>query len=520
MRHQWRMGAADQQQNVDFYAAGLTASGEGRHTDAIACFERALREAPDDARVLFALGNTAAAIGHAGAAENFFRRVLAQEPGRLEALVNLANLLRKSGRTADVIALIKPVLESNPEHAELWLTLGSALRETGDATRAEAFYREALRLSPDNAAALGNLADLLADQGDLDEALNLYQQAITSEPENAQARFNRAILLFLKGELRRGWREYEYRHRIKERILVADHGLPMWAGRRAEGMILLVTAEQGIGDQIMFASVIPALAQACAQAYGGLIIEAESRLVPLFARSFPGITVRPAKLHMRAGQTFASYDWLEECGGADAAIAIGSLPRLMRQEFSDFPAPHAYLKPDDAERAQWSAWLRRQGGAGPFLGLCWRSGSLGGLRNLQYAPLASWADFLRRAPGNAVSLQYDAQPEEIEALQHLSGRTILVPPNLDQKQEIDRTTALIAALDAVVSAPTSVSWMSAAAGVPTLKILYNKSWTSFGRASEPFAPAARCIMPAQSGDWDDAFSRARSALSALLPRRS
>ena len=75
-----------------------------------------------------------------------------------------------------------------------------------------------------------------------------------------------------------------------------------------------------------------------------------------------------------------------------------------------------------------------------------------------------------------------------------------------------------AALDAVVSAPTSVSWISAAAGVPTFKILYNKSWTSFGRDYEPFAPAARCIMPVKSGDWTDAFACAASALRAMLPR--
>ena len=374
MRHEWRMGSPIQQQSADFYATGLAAAGEGRHADAIACFEHALREAPDDARVLFALGNTAAAIGHAGAAENFFRRVLAQEPGRLEALVNLANLLRKSGRTADVIALITPAIEIDPERAELWLTLGSALREAGDATRAEAFYREALRLSPDNAAALGNLADLLADEGHVDDALTLYRHALAREPENAQARLNRAILLFLKGELRRGWRDYEYRLHIKERILIADHGLCLWAGRPADGMSLLVTAEQGIGDQIMFASMIPALAQTCERVRGRLIVEAESRLVPLFARSFSNVSVHPAKLHMRGGQTFATYDWLKDCGGADAAIAIGSLARLMRQEFSDFPAPHAYLKPDESERARWSAWLRQQG-AGPFVGFCWRSGS-------------------------------------------------------------------------------------------------------------------------------------------------
>ncbi len=94
---------------------------------------------------------------------------------------------------------------------------------------------------------------------------------------------------------------------------------------------------------------------------------------------------------------------------------------------------------------------------------------------------------------------------EIDALEQMSGRQILVPSGLDQKQEIDRTAAMIANLDAVISAPTSVAWISAGLGVPTLKILYNTSWTSLGRDYEPFAPAARCIMPKKSGDWADAL---------------
>jgi hypothetical protein len=77
---------------------------------------------------------------------------------------------------------------------------------------------------------------------------------------------------------------------------------------------------------------------------------------------------------------------------------------------------------------------------------------------------------------------------------------------------------MIASLDAVVSAPTSVSWISAALGVPTLKVLYNNSWTAFGCDYEPFAPAARCIMPKISGDWADAFAKASAKLAALCGR--
>jgi tetratricopeptide (TPR) repeat protein len=497
----------------DFYAAGIAAANEGRLADAIADFDRALAAAPDDARVLFALGNTAVALGHVQAAESFFQRVLAQTPDRVEALVNLANVLRKGGRTTEVVDLLRPAVERNPLVSELWLTLGSALREAGDAKMAEIFTREALRLSPQNAAALGNLADLLADQGALDEALSLYQTAIAREPENAQARLNRAILFFLKGDLKQGWSDYEYRLRIKTRAITADHRLPQWDGSYKRGLRLLVTAEQGIGDQLMFASIIPDLAARFAQCRGRVILEAEPRLVPLLARSFPSVFVRPSRIETRGGALFARYDWLEH-GEADAAIALGSLPRILRSAISDFPRANAYLRPDDSERAGWADWLRSQGDA-PFIGICWRSGSLGGLRSIQYAPLEVWTAFIRDLKGSIVSVQYDAEPNEIESIQRFSGRTILTPPNLDQKREIDRTTALMWNLDAVVTAPTSVAWIAAGLGVPTCKILYNNSWTSFGRDYEPFAPSAHCIMPEMAGAWRQAFAKAKTVLAPI-----
>jgi hypothetical protein len=57
----------------------------------------------------------------------------------------------------------------------------------------------------------------------------------------------------------------------------------------------------------------------------------------------------------------------------------------------------------------------------------------------------------------------------------------------------------------VVSAPTAVSWLSAGAGVRTLKVLYGLSWTALGRDYEPFAPACQCVMPKRFGDWSNVF---------------
>lgn len=496
------------------YQRGLLLSSQGRHHEAIACFETALAADPADGKVLFALGNTAQTLGLAGAAESFFRQVLSLEPGRLEALVNLANLLRGQGQFAAAAALLEPALARTPQSPELNLTLGSVWREQGQRDKAETCYRAALAINPHYTPALANLADLLTDDGDFETARALYDRALKSDPGNAQARLNRAVLHLLTGQLKEGWRDYAARMEVPGKVPSADARFAAWSGGTLKRARLLVRSEQGVGDQIMFASCLGDLAARAASEGGSVIVECEPRLVSLFARSFSGCIVKSAVLKTVQGRVMADYGWLKAAGGASAAILLGSLPRYLRAGLPAFPDPHAYLVPDADEQARW----RRQfAGLGPkpVIGLCWRSGKTGGHRSLQYAPLEAWAHFLRDLPGQLVSAQYDATADEIALLEKSSGRTIFVPPGLDQKNELDRTHAMLSALDVLVSAPTAVSWLGAAGGTPTLKILYDTSWTSFAQAYEPFAPSCRCIMPKSRGDWSDGFAQARAIIAPL-----
>lgn len=498
----------------DPYREGLRLSREGRHSQAIERFEAALRREPDDTRVLFALGNTARALGLAVLAEEFFRRVLTLEPDRIEALVNLANLLRANGDPKAAEALLNPALAHAPDTPELWLTLGSVWREMGDTAKAETHYREALSRRPDYPEALGNLADLLADHGELDVALALYGRAIERDGKNAQARLNRAMLHFLKGDLKEGWRDYAARLSVPGKAPMREYRLPAWTGGPLRKTRLLVAAEQGVGDQTMFASVIPDLAVRAAEEGGSVILECEPRLVTLFARSFPGVKAMPSDMESRGGTVIAHYGWLKSIGGANRAVEMGSMPRFLRGDHSQFPAPHAYLVPDAGEKARRKNWLAAEG-EDPAIGICWRSGKSGSLRNLQFAPLEEWGRFLSDIRGRIVCAQYGAAMEEIAELEKISGRTIIVPPGLDQKLELDRTCALLSALDAVVSAPTAVSWLAAGAGVPTYKILYDTSWTAFGSDREPFAPSCRVMMPDAPGRWSSVFAKTLAALNAL-----
>lgn len=491
------------------YQSGLKLSAQGRHAEAITQFEQALAVRPDDAGVLFALGNTAHQLGMGDAAEQFYRQVLALEPARLEALVNLANLLRAAGQFDAAIALLQPALARNPESPELNLTLGSALREKGEGEQAITHYRAALSAQPNYAPALANLADMLCDAGDRVTARTLYDAAIKAEPKNPQARLNRAILHLLNGDLKEGWRDYTARLEIPGKVpaLASEQRLVPWTGGSLKKTRLLVRAEQGIGDQILFASLIPDLAARAKAEGGSVVLECEPRLVPLFARSFAEVTVKPSAIQSVGGVLAADYGWLKAAGGANAVTFTGSLPRTLRGRLGAFPAPHAFLAPDAREVAHWKA----QFGAGA-IGVCWRSGKSGGHRSIQYAPLKAWGDFLRNVAAPLVCVQYDATPDEVAALESLSGRKLIVPQGIDQKHELDRAAALMAVLDCVVTAPTAVSWLSAGVGTRTFKILYDTSWTSLGQAYEPFAPACECIMPATRGDWSDTFAQVKAKL--------
>jgi len=509
-----RSSAYRSKQNHDF-ARGLSYAKASKWHDAIECFEKALALAPapeDQLPILLSLADAAQQLGMTDAAIEFYSRARLIDSQNVPAIVGLANLQAKKGQCIVSQNLLSDALAGNPTSPELWMTLGNVTRQSGDLEKSEQFLREAVRLKPSYALAIGSLADTLWDMAKDEAALETYSQALKRAPGNAQIRYHRAIVNLVLGNLKDGWRDFDARFKANPSI-VYEHGLKAWNGKAQEKRIL-ITGEQGIGDQIMFASLLVDLKK------GGdpqptFIVECEPRLVDLFKRSFPELSFYPMKVVESGGCKTIKYEWLEQAGGADYALPIGSLGAIHRTSLDDFPNPNAYLKPNSDEAKEWEQWLSSLGTRSK-VGLCWRSGNTGGTRAVQYAPEEAWCAFAKELDADLICLQYDASQEEIDRLAAMIGRPIAWPPVLDQKNEIDRTIALMANLDIVVSAPTAVAAMSAGVGTPTIKMIYDRIWTALGQSYEPFAPACRIVRADTPGDWAQAFEKAANLYRSLM----
>lgn len=510
-----RSGAYRSKQNHDF-ARGLSHVKSNNWHDAIECFEKALALTPDPVEqlpILLSLANAAQQLGMGDAAIEFYSRVRLIDSQSVPAIVGLANLHAQKGQCVVSQNLLSDVLAGNPNSAELWMTLGNVTRQAGDLEKSEQFLREAVRLKPSYALAIGSLADTLWDMAQDEAALETYSQALKRAPRNAQIRYHRAIVNLVLGNLKDGWRDFDSRFKANTSI-VYQHGLKPWNGK-AQQKRILITGEQGIGDQIMFASLLVDLRKG-EDIQPTFIVECEPRLVALFQRSFPELNFYPMKVVESGGCKTVTYDWLEQAGGADYAMPIGSLGALHRTSLSDFPNPNAYLKPDSNEAKKWEQWLGSVG-ARAKIGLCWRSGNTTGTRAVQYAPEEPWCTFAKELEAELICLQYDASQEEIDRLSEMIGRPIARPPVLDQKNEIDRTIALMSNLDVVVSAPTAVAAMSAGVGTPTIKMIYDRIWTALGQSYEPFAPACQIVRADVPGDWSQAFEKATKLCKDVIP---
>lgn len=379
---------------------------------------------------------------------------LARRPDDLQSRLSLAASFLQSAGFERALEEIDKVLEVSPDHAEAWNNKGLALRSIERLADAENAFMRAIDLDPSMSEARTNLAHLAHDLRGIDAALEIFDRAIASGCDVEKAHVDRGFPLLSEGRIREGWSEHRWSEAPQDkRRGWRPHKGEYWSGQNLAGKTVLVWGEQGIGDEIIYASMIPnVIAQA-----GKVLIECDARLVPLYERSF--VT---AEVYAREPQIAPKLKQRE----IDFHISVADLCPILRPDLAAFTDGQTYLSPNPSQREAIRKKYSHRAEGLPLIGIAWRSGRKNNAW-LKSIPLREWHPIFEAGATNLISLQYGDLSEEIESAEREFGVSIFCDDQIDPLTDMDGFASQVAAMDLVITNSNTAAHVAGALGVPT-----------------------------------------------------
>ena len=378
---------------------------------------------------------------------------------------------------------LRRALQEKVNIAPVWVNFGLAAHELGRNKEALSAYLKSAEIDNEYVKAYVNAAALFIEEARWDEAQKSCEIALQIDPDSDMAKKNLAHVHLAKHEWKKGWEYWELSLGCKYRKEWQYGNEKRWDGTKNQAVVIY--GEQGLGDEINYASCIPDAINDCKK----VIIDCDPKLEKLFRRSFPRADVHGTRRN-------ASPGWLADAR-IDARCAVSSLPSFYRNSDGDFPGT-AYLKADPELVGMFKKMFKEWGK--PVYGLCLHGGSkLTG---------ASWRklepeDFSPLFAKDAcfVSLDYKG---------HLSHPKIKEFKWATQCDDYDLTAALIAALDGVIGVNTTAIHCANGLGVPThILVPTKKQWRYEPCADGSYAwsKTAKLYQQKEGESWRDVVKR-------------
>jgi tetratricopeptide (TPR) repeat protein len=473
-----------------------------------------------DVNDLYDHGTNKLKEGDFNAASECFNTLLDHDPTSEAYIFGLACAESKRGHSALGLLLYKHILDKNKGVTEAWSNSGCVYKTLEKFNDAKKCFHEAIKIeeprlfkekTPENinkikvnlADFYSNLASMYVATGDPKEAINYCNKGLIFVTDSRALKWNRALAYLEMGDYEKGFEDYEHGVRIQGDTYISDqdrpdrnyhpHGTPRWDGTK--GVSVVVYGEQGIGDELMFASVIPDLMKDCK-----VIIDAHPRLADLFRETFPNVPVYGTR--KEAGLPWSQYH------NIDYKIAMGSLGKFYRKKKEDFPGT-PYLKVPEALIQKYKERLSLLGNKRK-IGISWKGGVKTTNRSSRHIPLEMWTQILS-LDADFISLQYheDAQ-EDVDRFQE-SHPDITIHHWKDVLDDYDETAGLVANLDLIISVPQSVIHLAGAIGTETYQLCPKRALWQMGPYKEdmPWYESVTNIWQGHDEKWEPVLDAAR-----------
>jgi tetratricopeptide (TPR) repeat protein len=489
---------------------GTIFSGLKQYANAIDDFDRAIALNPAYVEAYANKGKALTELGRYDEALAAYDKALSLKPDLAEAWLGRGNVFADRKRPDDALAAYDKALSLKPDLAGAWLGRGNVFTSLKRYDESFAAYDKARSLRPDLAGVWFGYGNVFADLNRYDEAVAACDKAIALDPHMAGAYLQKGLVKLTRGDFAAGWDLYEWRFQTPEFRALSQELRNINVKSRQDrqdltGKNVVVLTEQGVGDEIMFASTIPDLTKDARS----VVYECDPRLTPLFERSFPGVTFIQRDDHRTSIEA-----------PSDIVLKAGSLPYTYRRDATSFPKT-AYLKPDPSRVAHWTERLNRDANSKIKIGVSWRGGTARTRLNDRSLDIQQMAPFLDTAGSYFASLQYGDTRNEIDQFNSLNPNNPIHRP-LDDIDNFDELAALIASLDLVISVQNTTIHLCGALGTPCWGMIAWRPEWRYGAARDdmPWYPSVRLYRQRQMGDWDSVLAPVLKDLQRITLERA
>jgi tetratricopeptide (TPR) repeat protein len=344
---------------------------------------------------------------------------------------------------------------------------------------------QARRLDPNDPLSAFNAYAFYFEVGDLPRFEQLRNEIVAGRYGNDGNAFALATCELAQDRYAEGFRLLERRYTQGDAARHVNPALRAECRWQEKGLdlpaveTLLITCEQGFGDNIMMARYLPLL---YARLKNRLVMEVQPETLTLLQHNFPAIPMVPYEHAKRPRLAF------------DRWIGSMSLPFLLGSEPNNIPGTAGYLRVPPDSRDYWAQRVRELAEFGrPRIGVAWSGNPNHRSDRRRSIPFALMMDTIRPIDADFFALQTSVPPAHPKNLIDVSEEMVTLAD----------TAALISEMDLIITVDTSIVHLAGAIGHPTWLLLpyrYEWRWGLKGEANRWYQ-SVRVLRSEALGNW-------------------
>ncbi len=470
---------------------GLVYQNINQHENALKSLKHAENLSPKDPEILHNLAVSFKNLGQYDNAINYLQKSYDFGLAGPEFYNNMALIHQEMGEKQRAEFFFDSGLLKFPCNETLNLHYANYLKDILEYQPAISQYHKVIQNNPENIPALINQAACYRYLGQVKCAIENYQRILKLQPDNNEARFSLGVIHLSQGNLTQGWELYTCRESPKHPY---SNNIKNLALKDLTGKNILLTREQGIGDELFFLRYAPRLLD--------LVTSLDYLVTPKIA---PLVKQQEFLANVLENERDIDRNY-------DLTISVGDLPYLFKSEEEYYP-PSLSLKPDSRLEAEVEKCLK-DAGPPPYYGITWRAGQQVEKLLFKQMPVEKLWETVKDLPGTILILQRNPTSEEIEKLGALKTDQNVIDMST-YNENIPKLLALLNLLHEYIGVSNTNVHLRQALGKPShVFVEFPAEWRWMIQGNEsPWFPGCSIYRQLPNKNWAQAVSHCKKELS-------